>query len=166
MIQAIVYDAVGTLIHVRPSVAKLYQEHGRRFGSCLTDAEIQRRFHGAFARQDRVDEQAGWRTDEGRERLRWRHIVTEVLDDVVDPEACFEALFAAFAKPDAWRSDADVATVLTTMHERGYRQAMGSNFDRRLHGVLDSLAPRRLLERVVISSEVGCASGAGVLPAG
>src|SRR5256885_1613345 len=96
VIQAIVYDAVGTLIHVKPSVAALYAEFGRRFGSRLTDDEVRQRFPVAFAQQDHLDEQAGWRTSEARERQRWRDIVTQVLDDVVDPQGCFEALFAAF----------------------------------------------------------------------
>ena len=33
MIKAIVYDAVGTLIHVQPAVSAIYAEVGRRFGS-------------------------------------------------------------------------------------------------------------------------------------
>ena len=35
MIQAIVYDAVGTLIHVQPAVSALYADVGQRFGSKL-----------------------------------------------------------------------------------------------------------------------------------
>jgi FMN phosphatase YigB (HAD superfamily) len=75
MIQAIVYDAVGTLIHVQPSVATIYATVGRRFGSQLEPDEIRQRFHAAFSRQDRLDEQAGWRTSETRELDRWRAIV-------------------------------------------------------------------------------------------
>ena len=33
MIQAIVYDAVGTLIHIQPAVGAIYADVGRRFGT-------------------------------------------------------------------------------------------------------------------------------------
>jgi putative hydrolase of the HAD superfamily len=155
MIQAIVYDAVGTLIHVKPSVAGIYAEFGRRFGSRLDDAELRRRFQTAFARQDRLDEDAGWRTSEIRERTRWRDIVTDVLNAVADPDGCFESLYAEFSKPEVWSYDPEALEVLAAMEGRGYRQAMASNFDRRLHGVIAAMPPTLYLERVVVSSEVG-----------
>lgn len=155
MIQAIVYDAVGTLIHVRPSVAAVYAEVGRRFGSRRSEDEIRTRFHAAFAEQDRLDAQAGWRTSEERERQRWRAIVAAVLDDAADPSGCFEALFEAFGRPDAWTCDTDAPAVLTRLHQAGYRQAMASNFDRRLHAVIQPMPTTPFLEQVVVSSEVG-----------
>src|SRR5438552_3566706 len=102
MIQAIIYDAVGTLIHVQPNVASIYAEVGRRFGSHLDAEVIQCRFQAAFSRQDLIDEHAGWRTSEAREVERWRAIVTEVLDDIADPAGCFTALFERFGQSGAW----------------------------------------------------------------
>lgn len=154
MIQAIVYDAVGTLIHVQPSVASIYAEFGKRFGSQLRADEIRRRFHAAFARQDQLDQEAGWRTSEPREKERWRQIVAEVLDDVNDP-ACFPALYDTFARPDVWACDTDAVTVLTHFHGQGIRQAMASNFDRRLRGVIEPMPVARYLESIFISSEIG-----------
>ncbi len=130
MIHAIVYDAVGTLIHVRPSVAAIYAEVGGRFGSRLDAHAIPPRFHAAFARQDRLDAQDGWRTSEARERQRWGAIVAEVLDDVDDADGCFDALFGAFGQPAAWTCDADAGAVLGHWHERGMRQALASNWPR------------------------------------
>ena len=154
MIQAIVYDAVGTLIHVQPSVALIYAEFGKRFGSQLQANEIRRRFSTAFARQDQLDQQAGWRTSEPRERERWRQIVAEVLDDVTDA-ACFDALFDMFAKPAVWTCDPEAGDVLANLHQRGIRQALASNFDRRLRGVIEPMPIARYLESIVISSEIG-----------
>jgi putative hydrolase of the HAD superfamily len=155
MIRAIVYDAVGTLIHVRPSVAEVYVEYGRRFGSRRTLEEVRRGLPPAFARQDRLDEEAGWRTSEARERQRWQAIVAEVLDDLPDPEACFAALFDAFGRPEAWSHEHDAAEVLAALARRGFRQAMASNFDRRLHSVLAGMPIEPYLEGVILSSEVG-----------
>ena len=151
MIRAIVYDAVGTLIHVTPSVAEIYAAVGRRFGSRRTPDEIRRRFHAAFAEQDRLDAAAGWRTSEERERQRWRDIVLEVLDDALPPIACFETLWDAFSKPDAWRLDADADKVLRHFQTRGVRQAVASNFDQRLRGLIDA----KLFDAILISSEIG-----------
>lgn len=155
MIQAIVYDAVGTLIHVQPAVAAIYADVGRRFGSKLDADEIQRRFRNAFSLQDRLDEHAGWRTSETRERNRWRDIVAQVLDDIADIDGCFAALFETFGKPDAWRCDRDAADVLASMHRRGIRQALASNFDRRLRDVIAPMPIARYLDPLVISSEIG-----------
>ena len=155
VIEAIVYDAVGTLIHVKPSVAAVYAEVGRRFGSRLDVDVIRERFPIAFAQQDRLDEQTGWRTSEVRERQRWYSIVTQVLDDVADPLGCFEALFAVFRNPDVWCCDPEAADVLAALRCKGYRQALASNFDQRLHGIIAAMPPMRCLERIIISSEVG-----------
>jgi putative hydrolase of the HAD superfamily len=154
MIQAIAYDAVGTLIHVQPSVASIYADVGRRFGSRLDADEVGRRFRAAFARQDRLDQESGWRTSEARERERWRQIVAEVLDDVSDP-GCFAALFDTFARPDTWRYDADAEDVLAHFRGRGIRQAIASNFDRRLRGVIETMPIAPFLKSIVISSEIG-----------
>ena len=155
VIQAIVYDAVGTLIHVQPSVAQIYAEVGRCFGSRLDRDDIRRRFPVAFARQERLDHEGGWLTDEARERRRWRDIVAEVLDDVTDPPACFEALYDTFGKIDAWAVDPDAAGVITAFHKRGVRQAVASNFDRRLRGLMGALPGLSVLAPIVISSEAG-----------
>jgi putative hydrolase of the HAD superfamily len=155
MIQAIVYDAVGTLIHVQPAVQSIYAEIGRQFGSRLSEDEIRRRFFPAFARQDQVDEQAGWLTSEERELERWRAIVGEVLDDVADQAGCFHALFEAFGKPAAWSCDPDALDLLIKFQRRGIRQAMASNFDRRLRAVVAPMPIAPYVDPIVVSSEVG-----------
>jgi putative hydrolase of the HAD superfamily len=96
-----------------------------------------------------------WRTDESRERQRWRAIVGAVLDDVVNAAGCFEALFDAFSKPDVWKCDADAAAVIAKFQERGIRQAIASNFDGRLNGLIAAMPPLQGLTPIVVSSEVG-----------
>jgi len=155
MIQAIVYDAVGTLMHVDPSVGAVYAEVGRRYGSRLEPAEIRRRFGAAFAEQDRLDRADRWRTSEERERQRWQAIVAHVLDDVTDPAACFETLYDTFANPDVWAFDADWRNVSGALRSRGVRQAVASNFDHRLHALIAAMPGSECIERVIVSSEVG-----------
>ncbi len=155
MIQAIVYDAVGTLIHVQPSVAQIYAAIAEQFGSRFDAVAIQRRFHAAFSRQDQRDEEAGWLTSEAREMQRWREIVAEVLDDVAKPAACFDAIFEAFKKPEAWTYDRCANDLLAGLNQRGIRQSMASNFDARLHALIASMPIAAYLNPVIISSEVG-----------
>ena len=155
MIEAIVFDAVGTLIHVRPSVPAIYADIARRFGSCLDMHAIRGRFGAAFARQERIDADAGWRTGEEREIERWQAIVAEVLDDVADKNGCFEALFAAFGQPSAWICDADASAVLGHWQGRGLRLGLASNFDRRLGSVIAGMPELAALDPILISSAVG-----------
>jgi putative hydrolase of the HAD superfamily len=155
MIRAILYDAVGTLIHVKPSVGAIYAEVGKRFGSRVSLHDVYRRFPAAFARQDRIDELACWRTDEARERERWRAIVREVLDDVAHPAECFDVLFNIFSDTKAWTIDIGLGDMLLTIQQRGIRQAVASNFDGRLHGILRAASSLRHLDPVFVSSEIG-----------
>lgn len=145
-IRAFVFDAVGTLLHPEPGVVDVYTAAGRRHGSALDAAEVRSRFKRAFARQETIDRERMWATDESREYQRWRDIVAEVFGNH-DP---FDDLYSHFAKPDAWRAD---AAILLALRERGYRVALASNFDARLHAIAAKLLPA--LEHVIVSSEVG-----------
>jgi putative hydrolase of the HAD superfamily len=154
-IRVIFFDAVGTLIHPEPSAIDVYDTVGRSFGSRLHRAAIQERFRSAFRRQEDYDREHGYRTDHDREVLRWRTIVGEVLDDVTDVDACFQALFDHFARPDAWRCAPDAEAILRDLVERGFGLGLASNFDKRLHAVVDGLPQLRPLDRRVVSAEVG-----------
>jgi putative hydrolase of the HAD superfamily len=150
------FDAVGTLLHPEPPAAAAYAAVGRRHGSRLDAAAVAARFAAAFRRQDALDRAAGWRTDEAREVARWRSVVAETLPDAADPEACFAELFAHFALPDAWRTDAHAPAVLEALTARSLLAGVASNFDERLHGVLAGAPGLRLAAgRVVVSAEAG-----------
>jgi len=153
-IQAVFFDAVGTLIHPEPPAAVVYASVGQSFGSRLTVAEIAARFRTAFAREEAVDLANGLRTSEEREWRRWRSIVGEALDDVTDREGCFEELFHHFGRAEAWRCDPEAATVLVELERRGYVLGLASNYDGRLHSVAAGMPELRPLRHVVISAEV------------
>ncbi|MBI2803692.1 MAG: HAD-IA family hydrolase [Planctomycetes bacterium] len=155
MIRAIVYDAVGTIMHVAPSVQAVYADVARRFGCAMDEAEIRRRFLSAFAEQDLLDCRSGWQTSEAREHDRWRAIVATVFPDIADADACFHTLFQAFASPDVWAFDPDWLPAAKAMHQRGLRQAVASNFDARLHALIAAMPGANFMERVVVSSEIG-----------
>jgi len=153
--QAVLFDAVGTLIHPDPPVARAYSIAGRRFGSFLNESEILARFADAFARQEALDQaDSGDRTNEVREHARWRAIVAEVFDDVRDADGLFELLWDHFADPKHWRMYDDAARAWGALAARGMALGIASNFDARLECVLRGLWPRAAAGRVFISSEI------------
>ena len=154
-IGAVAFDAVGTLLFPQPPAAVVYAEAGRRFGSKLTEAEIAARFLSTFRREGILDRAQGFRTSEERELLRWQHIVGEVLDDVRDPEACFQALFDHFSRPQAWRCNPEAARTLQALGESGYDLSIASNYDHRLRSVVRGKPELDHIKHLVISSEVG-----------
>jgi putative hydrolase of the HAD superfamily len=154
-IRAIVFDAVGTLIHPEPPAAAVYAEVAQRFGSALTTGDIAPRFAAAFARQEQLDRDAGLRTSEERELQRWRDIVAEVLGESVSRNGAFDELYEHFARPTAWRCGPGTVDVLDALAARGYRLALASNFDHRLRSVVAGLPELYPLQDLIISSEIG-----------
>lgn len=154
-IRAVVFDAVGTLIHPDPPAAEVYAAAGQRFGSRHDSATIRARFRAAFAHEEAADRTAGHRTDGAREVRRWRAIVAAVLDDVADVDGCFRELFDHFARPAAWRCDSADVALLAELARRGLTLGVASNFDRRLHAVFDGLPGLAPVRVRVISAEVG-----------
>ncbi|HXY32710.1 MAG TPA: HAD-IA family hydrolase [Planctomycetaceae bacterium] len=161
-IRWIAFDAVGTLIQPNPAAGAIYHRVGMRHGSRLSADEVAGRFRTIFARADQSGDrkcgclEAGdhWHTCETRERLKWEQIVRSVLDDVAAPEACFAELFAHFGRPDAWACFPDVGASLARLRQAGFRLAVASNFDARLHPVMDGLPELAPIELRVVSSEV------------
>ncbi len=154
-VRAVVFDAVGTLIHPDPPAPVVYAEVGRRWGSQHRREEIAARFDAAFRRQEELDEKAGWRTSEVREYDRWRAIVGDVLDDVKEGDVCFQELFAHFGRPTAWRCDPDAAAVLGHLAGDGLFLALASNYDGRLRQVVVGRPELASVSQIMTSSELG-----------
>jgi putative hydrolase of the HAD superfamily len=154
-VRAVVFDAVGTLIHPEPAAAVVYADVGRRFGSRLTARETGPRFAAAFAREEAIDQALGLRTSEAREVLRWQRIVTEVLEDVLSPGECFQELFEHFERPGSWRCDPDAAVTVAQLAELGYTLGIASNYDCRLRTVVTGLPALQPVKHLMISSELG-----------
>ena len=155
-VRAVFFDAVGTLLFPTPPALTIYAETAHRYGLKISDDDVRRRFIAAYRAEEEADVASGWITSEARERDRWQRIVAATLAGVVDAGACFRDLFNHFAQPAAWRVTADAATVLNTLHGRGYVLGLGSNYDERLWPVLAGFPELSLLhDRVVISATVG-----------
>jgi putative hydrolase of the HAD superfamily len=94
------------------------------------------------------------------ERRWWGERIETVLQAAGAPQAPLELqhqLFDHFADPSLWHVYADVPDRLAHWHHRGLRLAVVSNFDQRLHGLLEGLGLARWMELVVVSSQAGAA---------
>lgn len=155
-IDAVVLDAVGTLIEPSPSVAEVYAAAAHRQGIEADPDVVRVRFKEHFRRDELDDLRGPMVTDEAIEYRRWRRIVGGVLPGLPDPERAFLELWEHFGRADAWRCFEDVAPALRCLRSVGLSLRVGSNFDGRLRGVLQGLPEvAGLADAVVISSEVG-----------
>ncbi|NIN76402.1 MAG: HAD-IA family hydrolase [Planctomycetales bacterium] len=158
-VEAILFDAVGTLIRPRRSVADTYHAVGRRHGFDVLPDVIARRFPRALRRQDQLDAQSGdWRTSEPRERQRWRDIVAEVFSNAEgagDLDALFADLWEHFAAPENWQVYHDVQPTWRRLANQGRILGVASNLDCRLADLAAGLAPLHECQHWFISSQLG-----------
>ena len=155
-VEAVVIDAVGTLIDPRPTVAEVYAAAARRQGMEVDTATVRRRFKEHFRRDEEDDLRGPMVTDEAIEYRRWRRIVGGVLPRLPDPDRAFLELWEHFGLPDAWATFDDGPPALESLRRAGLAIVVGSNFDGRLRRVLRGLPGLGdLAASAVISSEVG-----------
>jgi len=154
------FDAVGTLIDPFPAVADAYHAVGSQFGTRFSVAEVDQRFRAAFRSSEAngfpgSSAMGPWATSDDVERARWRWIVEDVFPDVDDVDTCFLHLWEHFARPTSWRCFEDAGETLAHLSSRGYRLAIASNFDCRLHPVCDGLRGLGPIELRLVSAAVG-----------
>lgn len=155
-ITSVTFDAGGTLLRPHPSVGIVYRDAARRHGCALDATAVDRAFRVAFGR---VAKSPVLLDPEARERDFWRRIVAATFAEVgtspTDFDAFFDEVWEMFARGDHWRLLPGAHATAQTLRARGYRLAVLSNWDHRLHRVLDETGLRPLFDHVLISSEVG-----------
>ena len=148
--RCVLFDAVGTVIYPRPPVDEVYFAAGRRHGSGLDLEQIRLRFGDAV--RQHFDAAA---TNEARERQRWQDIVAEVFCNIAQTRHLFEELWQHFAQADHWSLFDDVPPAWQALEALGVRLAIASNFDQRLIGICQRLAPLDQAERIFQSAAIG-----------
>lgn len=146
------FDAVGTLIYPRPSVAEAYCRALRLFCGVEVDHDdVARAVRSALQARTSAD----LSTNEAAEREFWAGLIRELAGNAVGFDACFDHLFAHFANPANWRCFPDTTEAISCLHSAGLRIAIASNFDLRLNDVCNGLPGLAEIEHRVISSVVG-----------
>ncbi len=155
--RVVFFDAAGTLIRLARSVGWHYRQAAIKHGGDFSEADLNREFGLAWktheppveTRRKRLDDDKDW----------WRALVWRVLDGVgagesLDRAACFETLYAEFARPGVWELFPEAPAVLDALSAK-YELGIISNFDGRLRTVLRDLGVADRFRHWVISSEVG-----------
>lgn len=136
MIQAISFDAAGTLIEPAHPVAETYAQLLSAHLGPLDSTRLASSFPQALIRAGEpayADHQDG----ESAERQWWRVVVETAVGQRV-PDEAFHELFEHYANPEAWKVFPEVTSALNRVTELGLRSVVISNFDLRLHRILDS----------------------------
>lgn len=145
-LKAVFVDAAGTLLHLREPVGVTYTRAAAAAGLGRDPVEVGRRFREALRRR-RGMEQVG----DGR--VYWAGVVAESLE--TDDPGVFEALYATYARPEAWGVDPAALELFAALGEAGVSRGVVSNWDTRLRGLWAGLGLDRVFPILVCSAEVG-----------
>lgn len=156
-IAAITFDVGNTLLHCDPPPAAIYAEALSRHGRTVTAEEVAPVFAAAWAELQSLTAPGVDRYGAlpGGERAWWAAFLDEVLDRLdhgADRDALLDDLYAAFSRPEVWRTYPEAAGTLAAVRGRGLRLAVVSNWDRRLPAILDDLDLTRWFDVVTVSS--------------
>ena len=161
MIQAVFFDAAGTLIRPVRNVGESYATLAADFGLHVSSAAVMDRFRDCFAGAPPLAFPRA-QPDQLKvlERTWWKDLVEEVfspLGTFADFDGYFAALFDYFAQPSAWELYPDVTETLSTLKGKGLSMDVVSNFDSRLIAILEGLNVASFFDAIIVSSHAGFA---------
>jgi putative hydrolase of the HAD superfamily len=157
-IEAISFDAVGTLFGLTKTVGDHYAYVGREIGLDLDAQSLDRVFHAVWKQMPHRGAIDGPR--ENDDKFWWRKLVDLVLDQVapslskLDRDNFFEVAYKHFAEPGVWELYPEVRGVLEEFQPR-FKLAVISNFDGRLRLILQHLGISKFFTNIFVSSELG-----------
>lgn len=158
-INAVFFDAAGTLIKPVRKVGESYAVTAAKYGVNVSSVELNSRFHIAFESAaplafPNVESSA----IDSLERQWWKTLVRKVFEPWEPFErfdGFFDDLFDYFSHPQAWTLFPEVRNALAALKQRGMTLAVISNFDSRLINILHGLDAARWFEEIYVSSRVG-----------
>jgi len=163
--KAVFFDAVETLIRPWPSVGSVYARaaagHGLRCPARALEAAFRPAYRELFP--ERFFGRSALQTSEPRERRWWGRVVARTFERAgcdAPGAAVIAAGLEAFARGAAWRPVKGALETVQALKARGLKIALVSNYDGRLHRVVDELGLTRFFDAVIVSSEVGWAKPA------
>src|SRR5271156_3217624 len=157
-IRTIVFDVGGTLLYPADPVGETYARLARAHGVKLHAEATTTAFREAM--KSSCPRPKGTIPCDGDDRGWWKQVVARSLHEnaFADPaafDAFFEEVYLHFARPDAWGIYPEVLEVLEALRDHGVDLAVLSNWDARLHTVLDGSGLGEFLPNRFISSELG-----------
>jgi putative hydrolase of the HAD superfamily len=145
-VEAVTFDAGGTLIEPWPSVGAVYAEVARDFGVKCDESLLTAQFVNAWS----------LRTAFRYTREEWAEVVRASFDGMADvSEELFNAIYERFAEARSWLIYDDVIPTLQKLERTGVKLAVVSNWDERLGPLLRQLGLETYFDEVIVSSRVG-----------
>lgn len=145
-IEAVTFDAGGTLIEPWPSVGQVYAEVGREFGLTCSADQLTTQFKDAWALQ----------TAFRYTRQEWVTIVRQSFAGMANvSDALFDAIYERFSESRSWLIYDDVIPTLQKLETIGVKLAVVSNWDDRLRPLLEALGLATYFDEILVSSIVG-----------
>lgn len=163
--KVIFLDAVGTLFGVQQNVGEMYLNVTRRFGVEADSKVLDQAFYQSFRSMPFPMAFPGVPVEEvPRKEYEWWEAIAQdtfkragLYDQFSDFSAFFAELYRYFASPEPWFIYPDTIPFLNYWHSQGIGLGVLSNFDTRIHAVLDALGLTHYFSSVTISTEVGAA---------
>ena len=159
--KAVFFDVGGTLLRVEPSVGDVYATYARSFGFKGSAKELNQLFQKEWTNLGGI-ESLGNRSGKEAERNFWKGLVYQVFEHyggLENFEDYFEVIYEAFARKDHWHIFDDVISsgILNKLKKRGVTLGVVSNWDSRLHTILESTGLAEYFDFILASAEVGSA---------
>jgi putative hydrolase of the HAD superfamily len=156
----IALDAAGTLFRTAEPVETVYAACFSAHGFGIPESTWKNAFRQAF-RNTPDPIYPDRHNCEQVEKQWWRDLVanaahsTGIHPDPQTMSAAFEELFAHYASGSAWELFPETPAALVTLKSRGIGLAVVSNFDSRLHRVLDELGIAGSFDFILTSADAG-----------
>lgn len=165
--KVIYLDAFGTLFGVKGSVGEIYSDLARTAGISTNAQAVNRAFYQSFAAAERMAFPGAEPSAVPALEYRWWYtVVSETFDRVgalekfADFDQFYGDLYGYFETATPWQIYSDTLPSLTRWQSMGIELGVISNFDSRLHRVLDVLGLSGYFQTVTLSTEVGAAKPA------
>ena len=157
-------DAFGTLFGVKGSVGHIYSEIASKYGVICAPDLLNKYFYSAFQNSTPCIFPGVPTIEIPQHEYRWwqeinRQTFTAVgaIEQFEDFDRFFQDLYRYFTTKAAWEIYPDVIPALNQWQQSGVELAVLSNFDSRLHTVLEVLELAPYFSTVTISTEISAA---------
>ena len=162
--QVIFLDAVGTLFGVRGTVGEIYSHFARHAGVTVDPKVLNQAFINSFMAAPRAAFPGVDVSKIPKYEFAWWQAIAHqtfatagVIDQLTDFGTFFRPLFDHFATAEPWFIYPEVPHVLDQWQQQDIELGVISNFDSRLHQVLEALGLGNFFTSVTISTAVGAA---------
>ncbi|AEH44892.1 HAD-superfamily hydrolase, subfamily IA, variant 1 [Thermodesulfatator indicus DSM 15286] len=152
-IEAVFFDAEGTLFHITPPVGYIYAEICREYGLLVDASELQKTFLKVY-----LSLRGNWKASPESCFEGWREVFLKTISffgKLKDPEAAYLKGYECFANPKYFRLSPDTEETLSALKASGRRLAILSNWDERLIRLIKAFGLEHLFEDILVSCEAG-----------